>query len=152
MKIITDSREQAPYTFDRWQVEVERAGLPAGDYSLAGFMDRVAVERKSIDDLVNCLKEKERDRFERELAKLRVYELGAVIVEANLQDLAKGFYKSEMKPHAALQSVTAFYVRYGVPFLFCGNRAGAEYITYSLLAKFIYEIRKRFDMAQVASA
>lgn len=118
ISIIIDSREQAPYSFDRWPVTIEQAGLPTGDYSLAGFEDRAGIERKSIGDLVGCLMGKDRERFEKELARLRAYELAAVVIEADLQDLARGRYKSKMKPEAALQSISAFYIRYGVPFLF----------------------------------
>ncbi len=133
-------------------METERAALPTGDYSLPGFEDRAAIERKSIDDLVGCLKSDNRDRFERELARARHYELFAVVVEATLEDVSKGRYRSEMKPHAALQSIFAFQVRYQVPFLFCGSRAGAEYTTYSLLTKYLQEIGKRYQKAVKAQA
>jgi hypothetical protein len=55
-----------------------------------------------------------------------------------------------MKPQAALQSITAFFIRYRVPFLFCGNRAGAEYMTYGLLAKYLREIGERYKLATKA--
>ena len=45
--IIIDSREQIPYEFEGSQVGT----LKSGDYSLDGFQDRVAVERKSKADL-----------------------------------------------------------------------------------------------------
>lgn len=52
MKILCDTREQAPYTFDRYQgVTVERAALQTCDYSLAGLHDHIGLERKSLDDL-----------------------------------------------------------------------------------------------------
>ena len=68
------------------------------------------------------------------------------MVEASLEDVSKGRYRSEMKPHAALQSIFAFQVRYRVPFIWAGSRAGAEYVTYSLLEKYLAEIRKRFEL------
>jgi len=148
LTIIIDTREQAPYQFSRWPVTVHRAGLPTGDYSIPGFEDKAAVERKSLDDLVGCLMGENRHRFERELSRGRAYDLFSVVVEADLQDIACRRYQSKMKPEAALQSITAFYIRYQVPFLFCGSRAGAEYMTYSLLSKYLYEIRKRYDMAR----
>ena len=150
MNIVVDSREQIPYAFSKWQVQTQRAALPAGDYSLPGLEDRAAVERKSLDDLVACLMGDNRDRFERELARARRYDLFVVVVEAGLEDVAKGRYKSQMKPQAALQTVTAFFVRYGVPFMFCGNRDGAEYMTHSLLSKYLYEIEKRYKTARRA--
>ena len=130
----------------------ERAALPAGDYSLAGFADKIAVERKSLNDLIGCLMGKDRDRFERELARAGSFERFAVVVEAALHDVSAGRYRSEMKPHAVLQSVTAFYVRYGIPFLFCGDRAGAEYITFSVLEKFAYEIQARLALLNKSAA
>ncbi len=147
MIVIIDTREQAPYLFTRYDVQVERAGLPTGDYSLPGFEDRVAVERKSIDDLIGCLKGGNRDRFERELHLAAHYDLFAVVVEASLDDVRNGLYRSEMKVHAALQSIIAFQVRYRVPFIWAGNRSGGEYVTYSLLEKYLTEIRKRFEAA-----
>jgi hypothetical protein len=89
---------------------------------------------------------KNRERFERELARAGSFERFAVVIEAGLHDVKAGRYRSEMKPHAVLQSVTAFYIRYGIPFLFCGDRAGAEYLTYSILEKFAYEIHARLKL------
>jgi len=145
MRILIDTREQLPFSFSRFQVETERAALPAGDYSMTGFEDRVAIERKELNHLIACLKGDNRDRFERELTKLRFHDLAAVVVEASLEDVSKGRYRSEMKPHAALQSVFAFQVRYRVPFIWAGSRAGAEYVTFSLLEKYLAEIEKRFE-------
>ena len=68
MKIIIDTREQRPFAFlgQNGDIETERGTLSLGDYSLAGLTDRVAVERKSLADLVTGLG-KERERFQREL-------------------------------------------------------------------------------------
>lgn len=149
MILLVDSREQAPFTFDRWpDLQIQTAALPAGDYSLPGFEDRAAVERKELNDLVSCFMGDNRTRFEKELARARRYELFAVVIEAGLEDLAKANYRSNMKPHAVLQSMTALFVRYGIPFLFCGNRSGAEYMTYSLFSKYLYEIEKRYKQAR----
>ena len=71
MKIIVDNREQRPFSFRGTPydgVAVEAGTLAIGDYSLAGLTDRAAVERKELADLVACLG-RERDRFERELAR-----------------------------------------------------------------------------------
>lgn len=120
MKIIIDSREQAPFAFLSTKhsgVTIERGALDTGDYSLAGLTDRVAVERKSLPDLVGCLG-RERDRFERELQRAAALDAFAVVVEASWVDLAGGNYRSKLSPHAACQSVLAFTARYHVPFLF----------------------------------
>lgn len=146
MLIVVDSREQAPFLFagNKYrEVETEVGALPTGDYSLPGFEDRVAVERKSLDDLVGCLMNSNRDRFERELFRATPYSLFCVVVEASMQDIRNHQYQSLMKPKAVLQSLAAFQVRYRVPFAFCGGRAGAEYWTYSLLSKYLRDIEDR---------
>jgi DNA excision repair protein ERCC-4 len=149
MKILVDSREQLVYGFDRFECTTETVGLPIGDYSLKGFTDRVAIERKTLEDLIGCLG-KGRKRFEKELAKSRHYELFAVVVEATLAQIYQGQYRSQINPHSALQSIITFQVRYGVPFVWAGNREGGEYFTYSLLQKYLREIGERYKKAMVA--
>jgi len=152
MRIIADTREQRVFTFSKYEAKVERAALPTADYSLPGFEDRVGIERKELGDLVACLMGANRERFERELRRLSSYELKAVVIEASMRDVADGLFRSEMKPHAVLQSVFAFQVRYGVPFLFCGDRAGAQYTTFWLLAKYAREIEERMKTLAKAQA
>jgi DNA excision repair protein ERCC-4 len=148
LRIIQDSREQAPYSFASFpDVACEVGTLDTGDYSLSGFTDRIALERKSLDDLIGCLSQG-RQRFEKELSRARNFELFAVVLETSLSNLTNGYYRSGMKSQAVIQSIAAFSVRYRVPFLFCGNRAGGELMVYSLLSKYAYEIRKRFDCLQ----
>lgn len=145
MKIIVDSREQAPFSFQgRFYdgVEVESGGLPTGDYSLAGLTDKAAVERKELSDLVACLG-RERDRFERELQRAAALECFAVVIEAGWHELAGGQYRSKLKPHAACQSIAAFTARYRIPFLFAGSRKAAEYLTWSVLRQYLEGARKR---------
>lgn len=149
MRILTDTREQSPYAFTGYGVEVEAATLPVGDYSLPGFEDRISLERKSLDDLIGCLTQG-RDRFERELARACPYDFFAVVVEASLADIYQGRYTSNMAPQSALQSVATFQIRYRAPFVWAGNRAGAEYMTHSFLAKFLREIGERYQTATKA--
>ena len=138
MRVIIDSREQAPFSFQgpRYEgVTVEVGGLSVGDYSLAGLTDRVAVERKSLPDLVMCLG-RERERFERELARGAALDAFAVVVEASWADLAGGQYRSRLNPHAACQSVLAF--------VFAGSRAAAEYTAWGFLRQYLEGARKRW--------
>jgi len=145
MKIIVDSREQNPFSFERQtDVEVIAGSLATGDYSLPGLEDMVAVERKSLDDLVGCLAGGGRERFERELSRGRALACFAVVVEAGFGELAGKQYRSRMNPHAAAQSVIAFQVRYKTPFIWAGSRLNAEYFTYWTLAKFHKEIMRRY--------
>jgi ERCC4-type nuclease len=145
MRITIDTREQRPFTFadERYQgTTTEPRALLLGDYSLAGLPDLVAVERKSLPDLIACLS-RGRDRFERELQRAQGWEAFAVVVEASWADLASGNYRSRLNPHAACQSVLAFTARYRIPFIFAGGRAAAEYATWGFLRQYLESARKR---------
>jgi DNA excision repair protein ERCC-4 len=145
LTVIVDSREQAPYHFDKYEgVTIRKAALETGDYSLPGLEHIVCVERKSVDDLIQCLC-RERSRFERELSRMRAYVLKAVVCECTLEDIARGRFRSAMNPQSALQSVFAFQVRYAVPFVWAGNRGGGEYATHALLHRYAQELQVQVD-------
>ena len=147
MKVIRDTREQDGYSFEHERyagTTVEAGTLSIGDYSLAGLADRVAVERKSLPDLVACLS-RERERFEREMQRAAALDAIAVVIEASWHDLAGGQYRSQLNPHSACQSVLAFTARYRVPFLFAGTRSGAEYACWGFLRQYLESARKRWS-------
>ena len=138
LRIVVDSREQAPFTFSGLPVEVSVGALEAGDYSVRGFERRVAVERKELQDLIGCLSG-DRERFERELARLRGYDAAAVVVEASAMALRQGRYLGRLDAGAAWQSVLAFSMRYRVPFIFCADRADAEQVCFDFLRHFHHD-------------
>lgn len=120
--VVVDTREQAP--FDLAPLQVCRGSLTTGDYSVVGLEDVIAIERKSLSDLVACCGV-ERDRFERELRRLLAYPVRVVIVEASWSDLKAGDWRSKITPQAVMSSI-AGWCAMGIPFLLCGDRAEAE--------------------------
>lgn len=135
LPIVCDSREQCPFTFADFPAVVEVGTLEAGDYSLSGFERRVAVERKSLQDLIACLSS-ERERFARELARLRGFDAAAVVVEQQQTALRLGHYRSKMDAAAAWQSCLALSMRFRLPFWFCDSRTDAEQVTFDILRHF----------------
>lgn len=148
IQIIQDSREQTPFAFDGYPVEVAVGTLEAGDYSLAGFERRVAVERKSLPDLVACLGV-ERERFARELARLRGYDCAAVVVEATADDLRAGHFRAKLNPEAAWQSVLAFTQRYRIPFIFCDDRSDAERTAFDILRHYQHDRMRELQALRI---
>ncbi|MEW6267300.1 MAG: ERCC4 domain-containing protein [Thermodesulfobacteriota bacterium] len=138
--IVIDTREQDPLSFS---LPVERGTLTTWDYSIKGLESFLAVERKSPDDLVGCIKNGQRDRFERELSRGRGLDYFALVLEADLKTLADGHYRSEMNPKAVVQSLLAFSVRYKLPVFFCPGREYAARVVESLLLKYVAELEKR---------
>jgi len=143
MQIITDTREQTPYTFSRYPVEVIPGTLTAGDYSLPGFTDEVAIERKELSDLLGCLTH-DRDRFTRELERLRGYSSAALLIEAPLAIIQAGRYRSHMKPDAAVQSIFSIMQRYRMPVYFAKDRTDGEAFVYDFLRHFLRHAAERY--------
>lgn len=152
MHVIIDSREQVPFEFAHRYFDgtlVSRGTLQTGDYSLAGLEDYIAIERKSLQDLVACLG-RERPRFERELIRGRGLEFFCVVCEGSWRDIANGNYKGKLHAHSAAQSVAAFMARNKIPFFFSDSRKAAEYITWSLLKQ--YATGKQHELKAFANA
>lgn len=126
---IVDSREQLP--FDLAPLNIEPGTLSAGDYSVRGLEHLVAIERKSLPDLICCCGT-ERERFQRELQRLLAYSTRCVVVEASWADLEAGGWRSKLTPQSATGSVLSW-IGQGVPFLFAGSREAAQRATSRML-------------------
>jgi ERCC4-type nuclease len=124
-----DTREQLP--FDLSPLGIEFGTLDAGDYSVCGLEHLIAIERKSLPDLICCCGT-ERGRFERELQRLLSYQTRCVVVEASWHDLESGGWRSKLTPQSATGSVLSW-IGQGVPFLFAGNREAAQRATSRIL-------------------
>ena len=114
---ICDAREKRP--LDLSPLRVVRGTLTTSDYSIVGLENHVAIERKSLPDLIGCIGA-ERERFERELKRMQAYPVRAVVVEATWAELLAGGWRSKVTPQAATGSVLAW-IGDGIPFLFVGS-------------------------------
>ena len=126
--IIVDSREQQPYAFS---CETVNKALVAGDYSVVGFEDRIAVERKSLHDYVNTVIH-EYGRFSRELLLLSTYAKACVAVEADLDAVLRGMRQDDLrgaKPESVLGATLHIMLEFGVPVVWCGSRQAARAFT-----------------------
>ena len=145
MRIVQDSREQAPYAFNAPKyggITVEVGTLQTGDYSLHGLTDRIALERKSLSDLCGTLTAG-RERFQRECERGRGLEYFGLVIEASMDDVRHHNYRSAMTPQSLLQPLAAWSVRYGLHVHWCSSREGGEYLTHSLLQKYLREQQTR---------
>lgn len=130
--IIIDTREQEPYTFDPRLAAAVRRTLPAGDYSIDGLEDRIAVERKTLDDFVSTVIHS-RERFRDELRRLSGYRAACVVVEAGLADVLHKRFRGDAHPNAVLGSALSIILDFGIPVFFCSNRQAACHFTQAYL-------------------
>lgn len=137
--IIVDTREQRPWAFPLDRFTTERRGLLSGDYSLAGLEDRVAVERKSLGDLVGTVIQNWL-RFRSELNRLSGFDVAIVAVEGNVKDILDHNYESQANPESVLARVAEITIDHGIPVVFWGDASTAE----KMAARFLGLCWKRF--------
>lgn len=169
--VLIDSAETLPFRFEGLRGDADVQGrellVPTkrralgrhpdslGDYSVAGFVGEVGVERKSVDDLIGTLLGWEREferrgqtvqdrgrraRFERELANLSGF-CSLVVVEGSLQTVLDSCYETPNKSQAinakiVNRSVLAYMQDYSVSWIFCDSRRLAEVETFRWLYRF----------------
>lgn len=129
---ICDTREKLP--LDLGELKMIRGTLPTADYAILGLEEVIAIERKSLPDLLMCVGQ-ERERFERECQRLLAYPTRAIVVEASWANLESGKdidgkdWRSQVKPAAVLGSVLGWICR-GIPIMLVGDhvRAG-QYVS-----------------------
>lgn len=106
--IVIDSREREPLEFN--QLRSVRDGLSTGDYSIRGLEKVFAIERKSIPDLVTCCTNSNRERFERELHRLRGFEFKRLLIVGTDSQLSHT--QSRLAPKVVRHTLAAFEARY----------------------------------------
>jgi DNA excision repair protein ERCC-4 len=114
--IVVDSREQDALIFQN--LASVRGTLYSGDYSILGLEELIAVERKSIADLVSCCMGENRERFERELHRLRGFRFKRLLIVGSRGEIELQRYRSRIAPKAVLATLSTFEIRYDCPVVF----------------------------------
>ncbi len=118
---VIDTREQTPLDLD--PLQSQPGTLTTGDYSVRGLEDHVAIERKSLGDLLSCVG-KDRERFDREVVRLQAYPVRALVIEATWADIEAGQWRSKVTPQSALGSILGWMAT-GLPVVMAGTHARA---------------------------
>jgi ERCC4-type nuclease len=125
--IIVDSREQKPLRLEYSPGKIihsEVGKLYTGDYSIKGLEDHVCIERKSLPDMMMCIG-RERERFDKEIQRMRGFDVKALVVESDWMAIERGAYRSKVRPTSAIGSLMGW-IAMGIPVVMAGNhkRAG----------------------------
>jgi DNA excision repair protein ERCC-4 len=146
--VVVDTREQKgfAYSFERfskWFDGVERAALSVGDYSIKGLEGHLAIERKSLADLVNSVIQN-RKGFLSQCKRLAALERKAIIIEASLAQVKSFYPESQAHPNAVVGSLLAAQERWGIQILWCDNCELAEETVAHILSKYytLYWLKK----------
>jgi hypothetical protein len=63
----------------------------------------------------------ERERFKRELFRLRGLRFKRLLIIGSEEDILRGNFRSNISPKAVLATLYAFEIRYDLPFQFCAT-------------------------------
>lgn len=153
--VLIDQREKQPYEFHGLFTDKADGSRPlvigwhtchleTGDYTLEGYAHRVAVERKSLEDLY-CTLGQNRDRFEAELRRLNGLDFACVVVES---EWSRILYEppplSQLRPKTVSRSVIAWQQRYPrVHWWALPDRKHAEAWTFRILHRFWKDCQDR---------
>ena len=139
MDIIVDSREQKPLFNNNKIDTVEIKALKTGDYSISGFEDKIAIERKSLLDLFGTLTGGHK-RFKKELERAKELDYFAIVIEGTYRQIRdkdfKGSYHTRMKGFIINKIVFTLIVKYGIHIFFASDRREAKSITRELLSAY----------------
>lgn len=120
--IVVDTREQRPYNFVD---PVVKKGLLAGDYSIEELENRIAVERKTLNDFVNTVIHN-KERFFKELTKLQTYDFACIVVEATLKQILAGKFTSNASPLSVIGLMISCMTKFKIPIILCDSRQYAQ--------------------------
>jgi ERCC4-type nuclease len=112
--LVVDTREQTPL-FDPKPdgLKLIHGKLDHGDYSVKGFEDRFAIERKMLSDLCAYVaRERKKTKFKMEY--LSTLDFAALVIEESEEEVFFGHMMSRVSPESIRQALVSFRVRYGV--------------------------------------
>lgn len=116
-------------------INTEWAHLKTGDYTIQGMEDRVTVERKTVEDLLQTLAQG-RDRFKREHERMAEMDAACVMIEGTWPEILSGEYEHGVTPKVAFRTWLSWSIEFGVPWYAVGPRRLAEVMTFRFLEKF----------------
>jgi ERCC4-type nuclease len=126
--VLVDTREKDPLPLranhPNWIGAERRETLKTGDYSIEGMEGLLALERKSLADLVACTVTHRR-RFLASCARLSGFVWKAILVEATLEDIKGGIARfdipSDVHPNAICGTLDAIEAKFGIPVIYAST-------------------------------
>ena len=92
-------------------------GGSVGDYTLLGMEEEVAVERKTVPDLVKSIIQERKD-FIKKCERLSTFKKKCLVIEGSLSTVKTPYEDSQAHPNAVLGSLLAAQERWNIPVYF----------------------------------
>lgn len=122
--VLVDTREKYPFEFGgfkNWIADTRSQALKVGDYSIEGMEKLLALERKTLTDLITTVIQ-ERSRFFKQCEKMTKYRWRALLIEASYEDIKSPYdydtYNTLAHPNAVSGTLDALEARYGISVIY----------------------------------
>lgn len=149
--VLVDTREQTP--LDLAPLRTTAATLSTGHYSLAGLEHFVAIERKSLNDLLGCVG-RERERFDREVHRLAAYPVRVLLIESTWGEIELGQWRGSLTSEQ-VQGALLGWIASGLQVELVGTheRTGrfASRLLYTIASRKYRELRTLFNGSRSAA-
>lgn len=111
--LVVDTREQRPlFTRVPKGLTIRSSTLHDGDYSIAGFEDKICFERKAHDIFPYC--SSEHDKTKAKMERFKSFEFVGLIIELKEHEILQFQERTKVHPEVVRAALTSFEVRYGV--------------------------------------
>jgi ERCC4-type nuclease len=128
-RILSDSREQNPLSFNKDKFDVVTEGVPFADYwgeipNTDGTYTQIPIcfERKGIGDLFGTMG-KGYERFKREMERCKEAKFHMILaVEGTVRDVHNGYKHSSIEGSSMLKKLAMLRIRYDLEVLFFEDR------------------------------
>lgn len=145
--VVVDTREQTPWSFTRSSFinDIEVRKLDTGDYSIAGWEDKVCIERKaSTAEIANNVTQK---RFFNELVRMQQYQYKFLICEFPFTDILT-FPRNSGIPYSKhkylkissayiLKVMSQIQIKYNIPVIYIDGQQEAEVLVDNLFRRIV---------------
>jgi len=122
--IIQDDREKKPWKLDPDHFKVKKKRLAVGDYTLEGWEDIIAIEKKgSIKELVTNLSNRYRPTFKKFLTKLERVPFKIIIIEDDLSNVERTIMrmKTGLTSYSVYFWLSKIVIFHKIPVIFVGK-------------------------------
>jgi len=122
--VLVDTREREPFALyanhPNWIGGKRRVALKTGDYTVEGMESLLALERKSLTDIIACTVAHRR-RFLASCERLAKFRWKAILIEASYEDIKTGCDEfgipSEVHPNAVCGTLDAIEAKFSIPII-----------------------------------
>lgn len=140
LNIVVDTRETKPFKFQNHNI-IERK-LDFGDYAIDGFENEIAIERKSLSDLIGSFSSGF-SRVDREFARAKEKNAYLIVVCEESLNTAMNFNfipyikrYTKLRPEVIFHNIRELIQKYNFQFVFCDGVKKATEITEKI---FLYD-------------